>query len=50
MADKECWKRNLNNNKITKGEAYMVRTYEKGTSRYEFIVKPMKVLYIWRKI
>lgn len=43
-ADKDSWKRNINKSKRAKGDAYMGRKYEKGTSKYEIVAKPAKAL------
>lgn len=43
-ADKDNWKKNINKNKRAKGEAYLGRTYEKGSSKYTVSEKPAKQL------
>ncbi|RUS73143.1 hypothetical protein EGW08_019085 [Elysia chlorotica] len=43
-ADQNNWKKNVNKNKRAKGEAYLGRKYEEGSSKYTVSEKPAKLL------
>ena len=43
-ADPNQWRKNVNENKRSKGQPYMDKKYEKGSKKFEMVEKPGKML------